>query len=163
MKKLDEIDRRILTIVQEDATTPLAQIAARAGLSQTPCWRRLQRLKSDGVIQGTVAVLRPEAIGLGLTVMISIEAAAHSPEWLETFTAFVQSRDEIIEAHRLAGDIDYLLKVTVADMSAYDAFYRELIAGIPLKNVSSRFAMERVKNSTAYPLRWAVGPRMASG
>lgn len=156
MKKLDEIDRKILAIVQQDATTPLSQIAVQTGLSQTPCWRRLERLKKDGVIQGTVSVLRPEAIGLGLTIMISIEAAAHSPEWLETFTSFVKGRDEIIEAHRLAGDIDYLLKVTVADMGAYDAFYRELIAGVPLKNVSSRFAMERVKDSTAYPLRWAV-------
>ena len=156
-KKLDEIDRTILAILQEDATTSLGQIAAQTGLSQTPCWRRLQRLKQDGVIQRTVAVLQPEAIGLGLTVMISIEAAAHSPEWLNLFTTFVQSRAEIIEAHRLAGDIDYTLKVTVADMAAYDAFYRDLIASVPLKNVSSRFAMERVKESTAYPLQWAVG------
>ena len=151
-KKLDEIDRKILAIVQEDATTPLNQIAAYAGLSQTPCWRRLQRLKKDGIIQKTVAILQPEAIGLGLTVMISIEAAAHSPEWLDQFTSFVRSRAEVIEAHRLAGDIDYLLKVTVADMAAYDAFYRELIAGVPLKNVSSRFAMERVKETSAYPV-----------
>lgn len=153
IKKLDEIDCKILAIVQEDATTPLSQIAALAGLSQTPCWRRLQRLKKDGVILRTAAILQPEAIGLGLTVMISIEAAAHSPEWLDRFTQFVRGRPEVIEAHRLAGDIDYLLKVTVADMAAYDAFYRELIADVPLKNVSSRFAMERVKESSAYPVR----------
>jgi len=153
IKKLDEIDCKILAIVQEDATTPLSQIAALAGLSQTPCWRRLQRLKKDGVILRTAAILQPEAIGLGLTVMISIEAAAHSPEWLDRFTQFVRGRPEVIEAHRLAGDIDYLLKVTVADMAAYDAFYRELIAGVPIKNVSSRFAMERVKENSAYPVR----------
>ena len=151
--KLDEIDRRILTILQADGTKSLAEVAAAVGLSQTPCWRRIQRLKTEGIIERTVAILKPEAVGLGLTVFVSIEAADHTPEWLDRFTTLVSSKPEIVEAHRLAGDIDYLLKVTVADMAAYDAFYRVLIAEIALKNVASRFAMERVKATTALPLQ----------
>jgi Lrp/AsnC family transcriptional regulator len=151
-KRLDATDRKILTILQQDATLSLNELSAKVGLSQTPCWRRIQRLRADGVIERTVAILRPEAIGLGLTVLISIEAADHTPEWLEKFTLLLNSRPEIVEAHRLAGDVDYFLKVTVADMAAYDAFYRTLIAEITLKNVSSRFAMERVKATTAFPL-----------
>jgi Lrp/AsnC family transcriptional regulator len=150
--KLDRIDRHILAIMQGDATRSLAHVAAEVGLSQTPCWRRIQRLRAAGVIERTVAILKPEAIGLGLTVFISIEAADHTPQWLKRFTELVGSRPEIVEAHRLAGDIDYLLKVCVADMAAYDAFYRALIAEISLKNVASRFAMERVKATTELPL-----------
>lgn len=150
--KLDDIDRRILAVLQLDATRSLADVAAVVGLSQTPCWRRIQRLKSEGIIDRTVAILKPEAIGLGLTVFISIEAAEHTPGWLDRFTALVDSKPEIVEAHRLAGDIDYLLKVVVADMAAYDAFYRVLIGEISMKNVASRFAMERVKTTTALPL-----------
>ena len=155
MRQLDRTDRRILAILQEDASLAVAEIAARVGLSQTPCWRRIQRLRSDGIIERTVALVRPEAVGLGLTVFIAIEALDHSPEWLERFTAIVSSRPEVMEVHRMAGDIDYLLRVAVADMAAFDAFYRELIAAIPLKNVSSHFAMERVKSTTAYPIEAA--------
>lgn len=151
--KLDDTDRRILAVLQGDATKSLAEVAAAVGLSQTPCWRRIQRLRAEGTIERTVAILKPEAVGLGLTVFISIEAAHHTPEWLDRFTALVSSMPQIVEAHRLAGDIDYLLKVTVADMAAYDAFYRVLIGEIALKNVASRFAMERVKATTALPLQ----------
>jgi Lrp/AsnC family transcriptional regulator len=152
MRKLDQLDRKILAILQEDASLPIAEVAARVGLSQTPCWRRIQRLRADGVIQATVALVSPEALGLGLTVLIEIEAADHSPEWLQRFTALVVARQEVLEVYRMAGDIDYMLRVAVADMAAFDAFYRELIEAIPLKNVSSHFAMERVKSSTAYPV-----------
>lgn len=150
--RLDAIDRKILSILQQDASLSLHELSAQVGLSQTPCWRRIQRLHADGTIERTVALVKPEAIGLGLTVMISIEATDHTPEWLEKFTALVNSKPEIVEVFRLAGDIDYLLKVTVADMAAYDAFYRLLISEIALKNVSSRFAMERVKSTTALAL-----------
>ena len=152
MRQLDRLDRRILDILQRDASLPVAEIAAQVGLSQTPCWRRIQRMRSDGVIHATVALVTPEAIGLGLTVFIAIEARDHSPEWLDQFTSLVVARPEVLEVHRIAGDIDYLLRVAVADMAAFDAFYRDLIGAIPLKNVSSRFAMERVKSTTAYPV-----------
>jgi Lrp/AsnC family transcriptional regulator len=152
VRRLDRLDRKILLILQEDASISIAEVAARVGLSQTPCWRRIQRLRADGVIERTVALVSPDALGLGLTVFIAVEARDHSPEWLERFTAVVTARPEVLEVHRMAGDVDYLLRVAVADMAAFDAFYRELIAAIPLKNVSSSFAMERVKATTAYPV-----------
>ena len=152
MRKLDRVDRKILAILQEDASLAVAEIAAHVGLSQTPCWRRIQRLRADGVIEATVARVKPEAIGLGLTVFIAIEALDHTPEWLDRFTSAVTARPEVLEVHRMAGDIDYLLRVAVSEMAAFDQFYRELIAAVPLKNVSSHFAMERVKSTTAYPV-----------
>jgi len=152
MRQLDRTDRKILSILQEDSSLAVAEVAGRVGLSQTPCWRRIQRLRADGVIERTVSLVQPEAVGLGLTVFIIIEALDHSPEWLEQFTSVVSERPEVMDVHRMAGDIDYLLRVAVADMAAFDAFYRDLIKAIPLKNVSSHFAMERVKSTTAYPL-----------
>jgi Lrp/AsnC family transcriptional regulator len=152
MKQLDRVDRRILAILQEDASIAVAEIGARVGLSQTPCWRRIQRLREDGVIEATVALVKPEAVGCGLTVFMAIEARDHSPQWLEQFTEMVVARSEVLDVHRMAGEMDYLLRVAVPDMAAYDQFYRELIAAVPLKNVSSHFAMERVKSSTAYPV-----------
>ncbi|HVE01241.1 MAG TPA: Lrp/AsnC family transcriptional regulator [Sphingomicrobium sp.] len=152
MKQLDHVDRRILAILQEDASIAVAEIGARVGLSQTPCWRRIQRLREDGVIEATVALVKPEAVGCGLTVFMAIEARDHSPQWLEQFTEMVVARSEVLDVHRMAGEMDYLLRVAVPDMAAYDQFYRELIAAVPLKNVSSHFAMERVKSSTAYPV-----------
>lgn len=155
MRQLDRTDRKILSILQDDASLAVAEVAGRVGLSQTPCWRRIQRLHSDGVIQRTVSLVQPEAIGLGLTVFIGIEALDHSPEWLARFTEVVSAMPEVMEVHRMAGDTDYLLRVAVADMAAFDAFYRRLIEAVPLKNVSSHFAMERVKSTTAYPIEMA--------
>lgn len=155
MRQLDRTDRKILAILQDDASLAVAEVAGRVGLSQTPCWRRIQRLHSDGVIQRTVSLVKPEAIGLGLTVFIGIEAGDHSPEWLSRFTEVVSAMPQVMEVHRMAGDTDYLLRVAVADMAAFDAFYRRLIEAVPLKNVSSHFAMERVKSTTAYPVETA--------
>jgi Lrp/AsnC family transcriptional regulator len=152
MRKLDRVDRKILAILQEDASLAISEIGSRVGLSQTPCWRRIQRLRADGVVEATVALVNPEAIGLGLTVFVAVEAHDHSPGWLQQFTEAVVSRGEVLEVHRMAGDLDYLLRVAVRDMAAFDAFYRELIAAVPLKNVSSHFTMERVKDTTAYPI-----------
>jgi Lrp/AsnC family transcriptional regulator len=152
MRQLDRTDRRILAILQEDSSLAVAEVAERVGLSQTPCWRRIQRLRADGVIERTVSLINPETVGLGLTVFIQIEAVDHSPDWLNQFTAAVSSMPEVMEVHRMAGEIDYLLRVAVADMAAFDAFYRNLIKAIPLKNVSSHFAMERVKSTTAFAL-----------
>jgi len=121
-------------------------------LSQTPCWRRIQRLEAQGVIDRRVALLDPQAIGLGISVFVEIEAADHSPEWLTAFASAVEALAEVMEIYRMAGDIDYMLRVAVGAMADYDDFYRRLITAIPCKNVTSHFAMERVKFTTAYPL-----------
>ena len=150
---MDNTDRKILAILQEDASLPVAEVAARVSLSQTPCWRRIQKLEEAGVIQGRVAILDPNSIGLGLTVFVEIETGDHSREWLERFAEAIQSMPEVMEVYRMAGDVDYLIRLAVANMTAYDDFYRRLIALVPMKNVTSRFAMERVKSTTAFPLQ----------
>lgn len=149
---MDQTDRKILAILQEDASLPIAEVAARVNLSQTPCWRRIQRLEASGVIERRVALLDPEKIGLGIIVLAAIETGDHSPAWLERFAATVQAMPEVMEAHRLTGDIDYILRVAVPDMPAYDAFYKKLITAVPIKRVTSRFSVERVKWTTAYPV-----------
>ena len=149
---MDRTDIKILQILQEDASIPVAEIASRVNLSQTPCWRRIQRLEAAGIIQRRVAILDPDAVGLGLSVFVEIEANDHSPVWLERFAGAVAGMPEVMEVYRMAGDVDYLLRIAVASMAQYDDFYRRLIAAVPLKNVTSRFAMERVKSTTAYPL-----------
>jgi Lrp/AsnC family transcriptional regulator len=161
---MDLVDRKILDLLQRDATLSIAEIGAQVGLSQTPCWKRIQRLESQGVIERRVALLNPEKLGLGLTVFVSIETNDHSQEWLKRFADTVSAMPEVVEIYRMAGDVDYMLRVVVADMQAYDVFYKRLIAAIPLKNVTSRFAMERVKATTVLPLpAEAVGenPRSA--
>jgi Lrp/AsnC family transcriptional regulator len=147
---MDRTDRRILAVLQENADISLADLASRVGLSQTPCWKRIQKLEAAGVILRRVAILSPERLGLGLTVFVSIETADHSSAWLTEFAASVSAMPEVMELYRMAGDVDYMLRVVVADMAAYDAFYKRLIGAFPLKNVSSRFAMERIKATTAY-------------
>lgn len=147
---MDAIDRKILTALQEDCTISLAELSNRVGLSQTPCWKRVQRLEATGVITRRVAIVSPEKIGLGLTVFVQIESADHSAPWLQNFARLVGAMPEVMELYRMAGDVDYMLRVVVADMASYDAFYKRLIEAVPLKNVTSRFAMERVKSTTAY-------------
>ena len=152
---MDLIDCKILAILQEDASVAVADIAKRVNLSQTPCWRRIQKLNDEGVITRRVALVDPDAIGLGLTVFVEIESGDHSKEWTERFSNAVSSMPEIMEIYRMAGEVDYLLKITVPSMAAVDDFYQRLIDMVPLKNVTSRFAMERVKYTTAYPLNFA--------
>jgi Lrp/AsnC family transcriptional regulator len=149
---MDEIDRKILAILQEDLSLSVAQIAERVGLSSTPCWKRIQKMEASGVILRRVALLSPERIGLGLTVFVAVEASDHSPAWLERFANALQTMPEVMDAYRMAGEVDYMLRVAVADMAAFDAFYKTLITTVPMKNVTSRFAMERIKATTAYPL-----------
>ncbi len=149
---MDAIDRKILTELQANADLSVQELANRVGLSQTPCWKRVQKLEQDGIILKRVALVAPEKIGLGLTVLVSIETGDHSIEWLTNFAAFISAQPEVLDMYRMAGDTDYILRVTVADMAAYDAFYKRLIAAAPLKNVTSRFAMERIKAETAYPV-----------
>lgn len=147
---MDATDRKILVILQQDADISLAELADRVHLSQTPCWKRIQKLERAGVILGRVALVSPEKLGLGLTVFVSIETNDHSKDWLDRFAAAVSAMPEVMDFYRMAGDVDYMLRVVVADMAAYDGFYKRLIGTIPLKNVTSRFAMERIKSTTAY-------------
>ena len=149
---MDAIDRKILAVVQEDASLSVAEIGQRVGLSSTPCWKRLQRLEADGVIMRRVALIDPEKIGLGITVFVSIETGDHSQDWLKRFAETVGAMPEVMEFYRMAGDVDYMLRVAVHDMPDYDKFYKKLIATVPLKNVTSRFAMERIKSTTALPI-----------
>jgi len=149
---MDEIDRQLLDILQHDATLSIAQMAERVGLSPTPCWKRIQKLESNGIITRRVAVVDPDRAGVGLSVFVGVEAGEHTPEWLERFSAAVTALPQVMEVYRMAGDVDYMLRVAVADMAEYDAFYKRLIAIAPMKNVTSRFAMERMKHTTAYPL-----------
>ncbi|MCC7426283.1 MAG: Lrp/AsnC family transcriptional regulator [Alphaproteobacteria bacterium] len=149
---MDQTDYKILTLLQADADVSIAELAEKVGLSQTPCWKRIQKLERDGVITRRVALVAPEKLGLGLTVFVSIETNDHSRAWLDRFAPAVSAMPEGMDFYRMAGDVDYMLRVVVADMAAYDAFYKRLIETIPLKNVTSRFAMERIKATTAYPV-----------
>ena len=149
---MDEIDYKILDLLQHNAATSVADIADQVGLSSTPCWRRMQKLEQSGVITGRVALLNPELVGAGLAVFVSVETGDHSADWLRRFADGVAAMPEVVGFHRMAGDIDYLVQVVVHDMAAFDAFYKRLIAVAPLKNVTSRFAMERLKSTTAVPL-----------
>jgi Lrp/AsnC family transcriptional regulator len=149
---MDAIDRKILAVLQEDASLSVADIGNRVGLSSTPCWKRIQRLEADGVIIKRVALVDQDRIGLGITVFVSIETGDHSQEWLDRFAKVVGAMPEVMEFYRMAGDVDYMLRVVVADMSGYDAFYKRLIVAVPLKNVTSRFAMEKIKSTTSLPI-----------
>jgi Lrp/AsnC family transcriptional regulator len=149
---MDDIDRKLLEILQEDATLSIAQMAARVGLSPTPCWKRIQKLEAQRIITGRIAVVDPDRIGVGLTAFVAIEAAEHTPEWLERFSTAVAAMPEVMEVYRMAGDIDYMLRVAVSNMAEYDRLYKRLIAAARVRNVTSRFAMERIKHTTAYPL-----------
>lgn len=149
----DHTDRAILRMIQHDATLSLADIAKEVGLTPTPCWKRIRRMEQEGVITGRVVLLDPERVGLGVSVFVAIETGDHSAAWIERFAATVGKLPEIVECWRLGGDVDYLLRVVVADMAAFDTFYRRLTADVPsLRKVTSRFAMERVKSTTALPL-----------
>jgi Lrp/AsnC family transcriptional regulator len=149
---MDAIDHKILAVLQEDASLSVAEIGQRVGLSSTPCWKRIQRLEADGVITRRVALIDQNKIGLGITVFVSVETGDHSQEWLARFAEVVGAMPEVMEFYRMAGDVDYMLRVVVPDIRGYDAFYKRLIATVPLKNVTSRFAMEKIKSTTALPI-----------
>ncbi len=144
-KEIDATDRAILKLLAKDASLSLAEIAAKVGLTATPCWKRIRRLETAGIIQGRVAVIDAERVGLPVSAFVSVETADHSAAWLERFAALVAGTPEIVAAWRMSGDVDYLLHVVVPDIAAYDGFYRRLINALPLRNVTSRFAMEHMK------------------
>src|SRR4029450_5493696 len=133
---MDAIDRKILAVLQQDASLSVAEIGSRVGLSSTPCWKRIQKLEAEGVIQRRVAVVDPEKIGLGVTVFVAIETGDHSEQWLGKFAEAVRAMPEVMEFYRMAGDVDYMLRVVVRGIQGYDAFYKRLIAGITLKNTT---------------------------
>jgi Lrp/AsnC family transcriptional regulator len=149
---LDRIDRKILHELMQDAAMPVSQLADRVGLSQTPCWKRVQKLEAAGIVTRRVAVVEPALIGLGLTVFVEIQAADHTAEWREAFAAAVAAHPSVVEVHRLAGEVDYLLKVLVADMVAYDAFYLDVTRRLNCRNVTSKFSMERIKATSLLPI-----------
>jgi Lrp/AsnC family transcriptional regulator len=151
---LDRLDKKILSILQEDATIPVAEVAKRVGLSTTPCWRRIQKLEEDGVILGRVALLDPRSVNTKVTVFVSIVTNQHSEEWLRRFAELIREFPEVVEFYRMSGQVDYLLRVVVPDIEAYDAFYKRLIAKIEISDVSSAFAMEQIKYTTALPLSY---------
>lgn len=152
---MDDIDRKILRSLQEDATRSLAEIAEIAGLSPTPCWRRIQNLEKAGVITRRVALLDAAKLNVGTTVFVRIKTNQHTYEWLEGFAKAVAEIDEVVEFYRMSGDIDYLLRVVVPDIAGYDAVYKRLIKAADLADVSSSFSMEKIKSTTALPLTYA--------
>jgi len=148
----DEIDRKILTLLQKNATMPVAELGKKVGLSTTPCWRRIQKMEEDGVIQRRVAILDPVKVNAGVSVFMTVRTSEHSDAWLRTFAAAVKGFSEVVEFYRMSGEVDYMLRVVVPDIAAYDDFYRRLIAKITLTDVSSSFSMEQIKYTTAMPL-----------
>jgi Lrp/AsnC family transcriptional regulator len=151
-KSLDAIDKRILRIVQTDASLAIGEIAHKVGLSQTPCWKRLQKLEQNGFIKRRVAILDQAKLGLGLTVFVAIVVGEHAAETQAKFAADVSAMSEVMDLYRMAGDVDYMLRVVVPDTAAFDSFYKKLTALAPLKSVTSRFALETIKNETALPI-----------
>jgi Lrp/AsnC family transcriptional regulator len=152
---LDKMDRRILDILQQDCTLPVAEIGKRVGLSTTPCWRRIQKLEELGVIQARVALLDAKKVNVGVTVFVSITTSHHTQDWLDRFHAALNEFPEVVEFYRMSGQVDYLLRVVVPDIERYDTFYKKLIGRIELSDVSSAFAMEQIKFTTALPLDYA--------
>lgn len=150
--KIDKIDRRILLILQNDSSRTTSEIAKFVNLSPTPCWNRIRRLEEKGIIKGRVAIVDPRKVGLGLTAFVSIETHSHSREWAENLSRRIRSMPEVMDLYRMAGDVDYLLRVIVRDMEAFDDFYHRLIEMADLKNVTSRFVMEHLSERTALPI-----------
>ncbi len=153
---MDEFDRKILAILQDDASGSNTEIAERIGLSPTPCWRRIRNLEEAGIIRKRVALLDRRKLNAGVTVFVSVRTNQHNQDWLDRFARVVDSIPEVVEFYRMAGDVDYLLRVVVPDIAAYDSVYKRLIERIELYDVSSSFAMEELKYTTAVPLTYAA-------
>ncbi|MEF2071454.1 Lrp/AsnC family transcriptional regulator [Consotaella aegiceratis] len=153
---MDRLDKKILRLLQEDSTLAVADVAKRVGLSTTPCWRRIQKLEEEGVIRRRAAVLDPRKVNVPVTVFVSIRTNSHSHEWLKRFSEVIGEFPEVVEFYRMSGDVDYLLRVVVPDIAAYDAFYKRLIGRIEIRDVSSAFAMEQIKYTTELPLDYMV-------
>jgi Lrp/AsnC family transcriptional regulator len=149
---MDKLDAKILDLLQEDAELTAAEIADRIGLSKAPCWRRIQRLQQDGVIRQRVALLDAHALNVGTTVFVMIKTGNHSEAWFEKFVRAVRDIPEVTEIHRMSGDVDYLIRIVVPDIDAYDVVYKRLISAVEFQDVSASFALETIKSTTALPL-----------
>ncbi len=152
---MDSIDKRILDLLQQDASLAVGEVAARVHLSTTACWKRIQKLEAAGVIRRRVALLDAARLKVGVTVFVAIKTSQHNAAWLEKFAKVVREIPEVVEFYRMSGDIDYLLRVVVPDIAGYDSVYKRLIRGTELFDVSSSFAMEQLKFTTALPLDYA--------
>lgn len=149
---LDDIDRHLLVLLQEDASRPVSDLAVLVGLTTTPCWKRIHNLKEEGVIRKEVVLCDPDKLDLGTTVFVEISTNQHNDTWLKKFAQVVSNIPEIVDVYRMSGDVDYLLRVVVKDIQGYDSVYRRLIRSCEVYDVSSSFAMERIKSSTALPI-----------
>jgi Lrp/AsnC family transcriptional regulator len=155
MPPMDKLDRRILDLLQKNGALTAAEIAERVGLSKVPCWRRIRRMQENGIIKQIVAVLDAKALNVGTTVFVMLKTGNHSAAWFERFQKAVRDIPEITEIYRMSGDVDYLMRVVVPDIDAYDVVYKKLIASIELLDVSASFALETIKSTTALPLHYA--------
>lgn len=149
---MDKLDKEILRCLQKDATQSVADIAEKVGLSTTPCWRRIQSMEKHGIIEKRVALVNAQRLGLNMTVFVQVKAAKHDASWLNKFAKHAENIEQIVEFYRMSGEYDYMLKVVVADMSAFDVFYKKLVGGIDLSDVTSSFAMEQIKYTTELPV-----------
>ena len=158
---MDAIDRKILAVLQQDASLSVAEVGSRVGLSSTPCWKRIQKLEAEGVIQKRVAVVDPDRVGLGVTVFVAIETGDHSEQWLGKFAEAVSAMPEVMEFYRMAGDVDYMLRVVVPDIAGYDTFYKKLIATAEERDVALCDGEDQVDDIAADPAVTAelVSPR----
>ena len=150
--QMDEMDLNILRLLQADSSLTVTEIAKQVGLSASPCWKRINRLESEGIIKYQAAVLDGQKLGVSLTVFMSIRTGEHSGKWLEAFAKFIKDMPEVQEFHRMAGEVDYLLKIVVPDMDHFDKFYKNMIEKVALKDVTSSFSMESIKQTTALPI-----------
>ncbi len=151
-RKIDENDRLILNVLQADASLSMDELSERVGLSRNACWRRVKAMEADGTIVGRVTLVDPEAVGCPLTAMVLVRTSGHNSEWLAQFQAVIRRIPEITGAYRMSGELDYILRVRVPDVAAYDAFYKRLTAEISVSNISASFVMEEIKHTTALPL-----------
>ncbi len=149
---LNDIDKAILSRIQQNVDVPVADLAEQVGLTATPCWRRIQRMEQQGIISKRVALLNGEKLGLAMTVFVQVKAGRHDGKWLDKFKQHASAFEEVVEFYRMSGEYDYLLKVLVTDMASFDHFYKRLVNGIDLSDVTSSFAMEQIKYATALPL-----------
>ena len=149
---MDKIDVKILKLLQRDCNLPISEIAQKVGLSTSPCWKRISKLRETGIIKQQLSILDAAKLGFGLTAYVSIKTGEHSGAWLNEFSKTVTDMPEVMEFHRMAGDVDYMLKVVVADIDSFDKFYKRLIGSSAINEVTSRFSMEKIKDTTELPL-----------
>jgi Lrp/AsnC family transcriptional regulator len=158
---MDKTDLRILELLQQNGALTVADIGDRVGLSKAPCWRRIQRLHESGVIRQIVALLDPKALNVGTTVFVTVKTANHSAAWFNRFVNTLNEIPEVIEMHRMSGDVDYLIRIVVPNIDAYDKLYKKLISSVEFLDVSASFALETIKSTTALPLHYAVDDHSA--